>query len=285
MDIETTKIANVFESPVAGVLRKMVAPRARPCRSARSSAWSPEPGVPDAEVETFVAEFLGRASSRRKKAEAARPAPRVDDRRRRIRYLESAGPDDGTPVVLIHGFGADLNYAGCSTRRRSPRTAGLSRSTCPATAARQGRRRRRDARRLADAVADVHGRGRHRRGASRRPFARRRGRDADRFANRRSASRRLTLIAPGGLGPEIARTFIDGFIAETRARKLETGARDAGADPALVTADMVEDVLKIQTARRRGRRARDDRRRRISSAGAARLAPRTPRSISRCRCR
>ena len=54
------------------------------------------------------------------------------------------------------------------------------------------------------------------------------------------------MIAPGGLGPEIAQDFIDGFIAETRARKLKPVLEMLTADPTLVTADMVEDVLKFK---------------------------------------
>ena len=56
----------------------------------------------------------------------------------------------------------------------------------------------------------------------------------------------LTLIAPGGLGPEIAQDFIEGFIAETRARKLKPVIEMLTADPKLVTDDMVEDVLKFK---------------------------------------
>jgi pyruvate dehydrogenase E2 component (dihydrolipoamide acetyltransferase) len=40
-DIETSKIANVFESPVAGTLRKLVARPARRCRSA--PCWRSSP--------------------------------------------------------------------------------------------------------------------------------------------------------------------------------------------------------------------------------------------------
>jgi pyruvate dehydrogenase E2 component (dihydrolipoamide acetyltransferase) len=56
----------------------------------------------------------------------------------------------------------------------------------------------------------------------------------------------LTLIAPAGLGPEIAGEFIEGFIAESRARKLKPFIEMLVANPKLVTSDMVEEVLKFK---------------------------------------
>ena len=44
--------------------------------------------------------------------------------------------------------------------------------------------------------------------------------------------------------------FIEGFIAETRARKLKAVLQDLVADPSLISADMVEDVHQVQTPRR-----------------------------------
>jgi pyruvate dehydrogenase E2 component (dihydrolipoyllysine-residue acetyltransferase) len=56
----------------------------------------------------------------------------------------------------------------------------------------------------------------------------------------------LTLVAPGGLGTEIAQDFIEGFIAESRARKLRPVLEMLVADPNMVSADMVEEVLKFK---------------------------------------
>ena len=105
MDIETTKIANVFESPVAGVLRKKVVSDGETVPVGALLGVVAEPGVADAEVEKFVGAFLENF----KPAEAGeeRAAPEiVDAGGRRIRRLK-AGPEAGTPVLMIHGFGAD----------------------------------------------------------------------------------------------------------------------------------------------------------------------------------
>jgi pyruvate dehydrogenase E2 component (dihydrolipoamide acetyltransferase) len=56
----------------------------------------------------------------------------------------------------------------------------------------------------------------------------------------------VTLIAPSGLGNEIAHDFIAGFIAESRAKKLRPVLEMLVADPGIVTHDMVEAVLKFK---------------------------------------
>jgi pyruvate dehydrogenase E2 component (dihydrolipoamide acetyltransferase) len=243
MDIETTKIANVFESPVAGVLRKKVVAEGETVPVGALLGVVSEPGVPEAEVEKFVGDFLANFKPPEKGA-ASGPVPEfVEAGGKRIRYLK-AGPDEGTPVVLIHGFGADLmgwmfNQAELSSDRPVfaidlPGHGGSSKDV--------GDGSTRD---LAKAVTDfmdamgissAHLVGHSLGGAVATLIA---SKSPERVAA-------LTLIAPGGLGPEIAQNFIDGFIAETRARKLKPVIEMLTADPKLVTNDMVEDVLKFK---------------------------------------
>jgi pyruvate dehydrogenase E2 component (dihydrolipoamide acetyltransferase) len=56
----------------------------------------------------------------------------------------------------------------------------------------------------------------------------------------------VTLIAPSGFGSEIAHDFIEGFISESRAKKLRPVLEMLVADPQMVTHDMVEEVLKFK---------------------------------------
>ena len=56
----------------------------------------------------------------------------------------------------------------------------------------------------------------------------------------------LTLVAPAGLGDEIAEAFVAGFLSETRSRKLRPVLEMLVADPGMISADMVEDVLKFK---------------------------------------
>ena len=58
MDIETSKIANVFESPVAGVLRRKVVGEGDTVPVGSLLGVVSGPDVPEAEVDGFVEDFL-----------------------------------------------------------------------------------------------------------------------------------------------------------------------------------------------------------------------------------
>ena len=109
-DIETTKITNAYESPAGGVLRRHVAPVQEDLPVGALIAVVAEEGVPDAEIEAFVERFQAEFATRQKEggAEGATPTT-VDAGGRRIRYLETGAAHGGVPVVLVHGFGGDLN--------------------------------------------------------------------------------------------------------------------------------------------------------------------------------
>ena len=72
MDIETSKIANVFESPVAGVLRRKVVAEGETVPVGALLGVVAEAGVPDAEVDGFVADFLAELQAA-EKGEAGGP--------------------------------------------------------------------------------------------------------------------------------------------------------------------------------------------------------------------
>src|SRR5207245_9777572 len=56
----------------------------------------------------------------------------------------------------------------------------------------------------------------------------------------------LTLIAAAGLGPEIDSGFIDGFVRAQRRREMQEVLALLVHDPALVSRQMVEDVLRYK---------------------------------------
>jgi pyruvate dehydrogenase E2 component (dihydrolipoamide acetyltransferase) len=56
----------------------------------------------------------------------------------------------------------------------------------------------------------------------------------------------VTAVAPAGLGQEINMDYIDGFIAEKRAKKLRPVLEMLVAHPEMISKDMVEDVLKFK---------------------------------------
>jgi pyruvate dehydrogenase E2 component (dihydrolipoamide acetyltransferase) len=243
MDIETSKIANVFESPVKGVLRRKVVGEGETVPVGALLGVVTEGEVSDAEVQAFVDDFLA-SFKPAEKADADAPAAEpVSVEGCTIRHLR-LGPDAGTPILMIHGFGADLStwmfnqqalaadrpvyaidlpgHGGSSKQVEDGSAAGLARTV----------RAYMDAAGIARAHLVGHSLG----GAIAVEIAL--------AAPERVAA--LTLVAPAGFGDEIAGDFIAGFIAETRSRKLRPVLEMLVANPDLVSADMVEDVLKFK---------------------------------------
>src|SRR5271165_4215759 len=107
LEIETSKIANVSESPVAGTLRRIVTQEGETVPVGALLGVIADAAVGDAELDAFVASERERIAAAAA-AEAPPPEPQivtVDGRP--IRYLKM-GEGDVTPVLLIHGFGGDL---------------------------------------------------------------------------------------------------------------------------------------------------------------------------------
>jgi pyruvate dehydrogenase E2 component (dihydrolipoamide acetyltransferase) len=243
MEIETSKIANVFESPVAGVLRRKVVPEGDTVPVGALLGVVADGDVPDAEIDSFLADFVSSFKTA-PKSEVGQPAPEaIEVGGRRLRHLR-AGPDTGEPIVLLHGFGADLgtwmfNHAALAEDRPVyaldlPGHGGSAKDLGDGSVAA-----------LAAIVADyldtagidsAHLVGHSLGGAIAAVVA----------LDRPDRVTALTLIAPAGLGEEIAGEFIEGFIGETRARKLRPVIEMLVTDPGLVTADMVEEVLKFK---------------------------------------
>jgi len=241
MDIETTKIANVFESPVSGVLRKRVVKEGETVPVGALLGVVAEPGTDQAEVDRFVGAFL--ESFTPAETGASAPVPEtIDAGGRRIRRLKAGS--GGTPVLMIHGFGADhttwmFNQAELSADREVhaidlPGHGGSEKSVGIGTveALAEAVLAYMDAAGLESAHLVGHSLG----GAIAVEIA----------ATAPDRATALTLIAPAGFGAEIAQDFIDGFIGESRARKLRPVLEMLVADPGIVTADMVEEVLKFK---------------------------------------
>jgi len=242
MDIETTKIANAFESPVTGVLRRRVVGEGDTVPVGALLGVVSEPDVPEVAVDDFVREFL-KGFKPIEKGEATGPVPETIDGGRRFRRLK-AGPDTGLAILLLHGFGADMstwmfNQAALAEDRP------VHAIDLPGHGGSEKEMADGSVEALAESVLDYmdaagldvaylvgHSLG----GAIAATIA----------LNVPSRVAGLTLVAPVGLGPEIAGDFIEGFIAETRARKLRPFIEMLVADPAMVTADMVEEVLKYK---------------------------------------
>ena len=110
MDIETSKIANVFESLAAGTLRRRLVEPGETVPVGALLGVLADPAVPEATIDAFVQDFQT-AFAERLAAQADEEGPEpttVEVDGQRLRYLK-LGDAGGVPVVFLHGFGGDLN--------------------------------------------------------------------------------------------------------------------------------------------------------------------------------
>ncbi len=256
VDIETTKITNALESPAGGILcRRLVAEgQTVPVGAllgviAAGATEAAEIDAGTAEIDAFIARF--EAAFAVAVAEAATEtasAPEIIEAAGwRLNYLragDGAGSSETAPIVLVHGFGGDLNtwlfnqpdlaethavYAlDLPGHGRSGKDVGAGGLTALSGAL--------------GAFLDALGIGRahlvgHSLGAA---VA------LDLALGRPAAVASLTLIAPAGLGPEIDGAYIDGFIAAGRRKDMKAVLQMLFADPQTVGRDMVEEVLKYK---------------------------------------
>ena len=243
LEVETDKIANAVEAPDPGTLRRKVAQAGETLPVKALLGVMAGPGVSDADIEDYVAAYVTPAASEDEEAEAAPAYQFAEVDGLRIRYARQ-GAGSGTPVLFIHGFGGDLDnwlFNLDAASEKSPVIAldlpGHGQSTIRLPGTSLGS--------LAGFVArfmdvleveQAHFVG-HSMGAA---IAAQMALDQP----RRVAS--LALIAAAGLGPEIDPGYTEGFVAASSRRELKQVLEQLFAKPALVSRQMVDDVLKYK---------------------------------------
>ncbi len=240
-DIETAKITNVFESPVAGTLRRLVAPTDEMVPVGALLAVVTGDGVSDADLDTYVADF--QANFVPAEADEGGPEPAyVEAGGRRLRYLKMG--DGGVPVVFIHGFGGDLN----SWMFNQPALS-EDRATYAVDLPGHGGSTKDvgngDAQEMVRAVVELldaldiekaHLVGHSLGGAT-----------ALLLALRHPArALSVTALCTAGLGDDINMDFINGFIGGKRRKDLKPVLELLMSDPSLISKDMINDVLKFK---------------------------------------
>ena len=241
MDVETDKIANVVEAADGGLLRRIVATEGETLPVRALLAVMAPASVAEDEIDAYVASYQTPATG--DGDEDAGPAHHFADLPMgRIRYAER--PGEGVPLILIHGFGGDLDnwlfnidalaetapvYAldlpGHGQSVKSARPAGLDLmvSTVIAFMDHLG-------------IGRAHLAGHSMGGLVAGTLA---ARHPDRAAS-------VTLICAAGLGPEINADYIDGFVQATGRRDLKPVLAHLFNDQSLVSRAMVEDLLKYK---------------------------------------
>jgi pyruvate dehydrogenase E2 component (dihydrolipoamide acetyltransferase) len=244
-EVETEKIDGAVESPAEGVLRRRVAGPGTVVPVGGLVGVLADPSVADEDIDAWVAAFQASFVPGEEAGDAEVPTRTVEVGGRRLRYLMRE-PDDaaGPPVVLLHGFGADLNNwlfnSDKLAERRRVYALDLPGHGESAKDVGAG-----DLAALVDALAGfldtvqsdrAHLVGHSMGGAVALRYALD---HPDRVAS-------LTLVDPAGLGEEINAEYIDGFVAAGRRRELKQVLQLLFADDGLVSRQMVDDVLRYK---------------------------------------
>ncbi|RMF11425.1 MAG: acetoin dehydrogenase dihydrolipoyllysine-residue acetyltransferase subunit [Alphaproteobacteria bacterium] len=112
VDIESSKIANVLEAPASGPLRRIVAAEGEVLPVGALLGVVADESVDDDTIDAFIADYQERFAKEAAEAGSAGPSPEtVDAGSLTLEYLKLAPADfeGGVPAVLIHGFGGDKN--------------------------------------------------------------------------------------------------------------------------------------------------------------------------------
>lgn len=243
VEVESEKIAGAMEAAFAGVLRRQVAEEDDILPVGALLGIVADADVSDADIDSAVEEFLANYVPPSKDDEEAEAAPeKIEIAGKRLRYLKRG--EDGEPVILIHGFGGDLNnwlfnhealasnhevYAldlpghGESVKDVGEGSLDTLASTVLAFMKTLG-------------IEAAHLIGHSMGGAVCLSLA-------DRAPERVLS---LVLISSAGLGPNINGDYIDNFVEALDRRSLKPLMTELFADKSLVTRQLVEDILKYK---------------------------------------
>lgn len=246
VDIETSKITNVYEAPEAGTLRRVVAAEGETLPVGALIGVLADADVSDAEVDVFVAEFSANFKPGDDSGEGAGAltVSTIDIGSRSIR-VGRAGVGEGPPIVLIHGFSGDMNNWLFNIEPLAAKAPVIA-LDLPGHGGSSKVLHEGSVRELADVVAatlDALGVQRahvvgHSLGGA---VAARMAADAP----LRIAS--LVLIAPAHIpGTRPSEDFLNGVVEAQRARDLRPYVEMLFADPSLVTKDMLEDMIRYK---------------------------------------
>ena len=243
MDIETEKIANTFEALDAGVLRRKVADAGDVLPIGALLGVLAAPDVSDDAIDAFVEEFQANYVPPEPDDEDLGPSYEFAEvNGHRIRYVRAG--ESGPDVVLIHGFGGDLDgwmfvqtALAANARVLALDLPGHGQSGKQISDGGVGA--------LAGAVTgllaalditDAHVVGHSLGGAVAIAVAA--------SAPERAAS--LTLLAPAGLTKTINGAYLDGFVEAESRREIKPHLKQLVADDSLINRSFIDDILKFK---------------------------------------
>jgi pyruvate dehydrogenase E2 component (dihydrolipoamide acetyltransferase) len=240
VEVATDKIDSAVENRVAGVLRRRTADVGDTIPVGGLLGVVADPSVPEAEIDAFVEEFAAAFVPEEEGEQGPQPEA-VDLDGRRIRFLHLG---EGPPIVLVHGFGGDLDNwmfnrdalaeVGSVWALDLPGHGGSAKEVGTGDLAELAGVL--DSFLAGQGLERVHLVGHSLGGAVVTAFA---AAHPDRVAS-------LTVIDGAGLGPDINASYIEGFIAARSRKQLKPVLEMLFADPGLVTRQLIDDVLKYK---------------------------------------
>ncbi|MFF7707718.1 acetoin dehydrogenase dihydrolipoyllysine-residue acetyltransferase subunit [Pseudomonas sp. NPDC007930] len=243
LDVETDKISSSVEAPFSGVLRRQVANQDETLPVGALLGIVVDGEASEEEIDAVVAQFLAGFTPDSDDAAASGPAPqKAEVGGRLLRYFDLG--EGGTPLVLVHGFGGDLNNwlfnQPALAQQRRVIALDLPGHGESAKALQQGTLDELSGAVLALLdhldVAKAHLAGHSMGGAVSLNLAA--------HAPERVAS--LVLIASAGLGEQINGDYLQGFTAASNRNALKPQLAQLFSDPGRVTRQMLEDMLKYK---------------------------------------
>ena len=246
VEVESEKINNAVEAPADGVLRRQVAKEGEVLPVGGMLGVIAPADVPDEEIDSYVEEFLASFDPAEAAAEAAGPQPETVELPdgRSIQYL-MVGEGEGPPLLLLHGYGGDINIWVFNQEALSEAPRTVYALDLPGHGQSSKDVGDGDLQSFVDAVAGfmdtmgiekAHVFGHSMGGAIAASFA----------IQHPEKVESLALIASAGLGEEINGDYIEGFIAANRRKEMKNVLGLLFADPDLVTRDLVNDVLRFK---------------------------------------
>lgn len=240
LEVETDKIAGSVEATDAGVLRRRVgqADTIYPVKTLLGVIA--DPAVPDAEIEAFVSSYVVPAAAEGEEEEGPKHEY-AETSGGRLRYAKRG--TGGEAVILIHGFGGDLDnwlfnidalgevatvyaldlpgHGGSVKALEHPRLSTLTAAVSSFM----------DQLGIASAHLVGHSLG----GAIAMQMAQ----------DHPQKVKSMTLICSAGLGPEFS-TYVDDYVAAQNRKELKPVLERLFADKGLVSRQLVDDVLKYK---------------------------------------
>ena len=243
VEIETSKINNVMESPAGGTLRRRVVDQGQTVSVGALLAVIAEPAVDQAQIDLFITQHEVVAAEGEPGPSASAEPQTIAAGGCQISFV-TAGAGPGPPVLFVHGFGGDVT----NWMFNQPALA-QNHLTYACDLPGHGRSSKQiaagDVVWLAGVVADffdqidadkVHLVG-HSLGAAVCLHA---------ALGKPDRAASLTLICPAGLSRQINIDYIHGFIGAERRKAVKSVLATLFADPDRVNRQMVQDVLRYK---------------------------------------